>query len=314
MAHAFRYIAGTMRSEKTQVPIAGFALVAVVAMTLTGCGPAKTVVAAPKLICNIGTPSGGFETASSAARLIQTTATFPKVGGTAVDVFGKADAQAALEAGFSTVYNLNILGKMWAPNLNKDPKFIPALEAELKTYSPYFCGTMKTKFLATIPDIVNPTTTKKDAKGKTVVSDKTGINAWRGMFGLPDRLANGTLPPTSKAADDLEMVAPFSFGQRILGKPIVKIENNAAYKGLGQVISFRFTWQSDLVYGTKTSIEWQQPLKRDITIMMVKNPDAISAKDFPYVMVDFSSRPVTAKDSFGEMTKHHAPLVEPAPK
>lgn len=286
--------------------------IAAASMTLTGCGPVKSVAASPKLICNNATSPSGFDSASSAAQLAKTTAVFPKVSGSAVNTFGLADAQAAFEVGFSVVYNLNIIGKMWSPNLNKDPNFIPNLEAQLRTYSPYFCGVMRTKFLAVIPDIVNPTTTKKDAKGKSVVSDKVDIGSWRGMFGLPERLPDGTLPPASTAADDLELVAPWSVAQGV-GEPVVELQKNSAYPSMGQVIAFRFNWQNDLVYGTKKSIMWYQPLTRDITILMAKNPDAISVKAFPYVMVDFQSQPVT-NASFGKMVKYVHPLVEPAAK
>jgi hypothetical protein len=294
-----------------RLAIAG-AGVAAVAMTLTGCGSAKSPVASPKLICYTTTPPAGFELASNAARLSKTTAVFPKVTGADAEKFGLADAQGAFEAGFSVIYNLNIIGKMWAPNLNKDPNFTKDLESQLRAYSPYFCGEIKTKFLASIPDFVNPTVTKKDAKGKTVVSDKAEISLWRGMFGIPERLPNGTLPPASKAADDLELVAPWSLAQAV-GEPVVALQKSSLYPGVGQVIAFRFNWQNDLVYGTNKSIEWYQPLNRDVTIFMVKNPDAISAKAFPYVMVDFQAQPVS-NASFGKMVKYVHPLVEPAQK
>jgi len=315
MASAFGYIAGSMRSERTQARIVGIALVATVAIALTGCGAAKTVVAAPKSICNTGTPPGGFEPDSSAASLKETTATVPKISGVAVDTFGKMDAQAAFQVGFSVVYNLNILGKMWAPNMNKDPKFIPSLKADLESYSPYFCGAMKAKFLQAIPYIVNPSAAHPaDPTGKVKAAVTTkDVNAWRGMFALTPRLANGTLPPSSNTADDLELVAPFSFGQKIIGAPIAKIETDPFYKEFGKAISFRFTWENNLVYGTTKSIEYERSVKRDVTVIMVKNPDAISAKDFPYVIVDFSSRPVTLKGNFGPMIKHHAPLVQAPP-
>lgn len=304
---------------KTHVPTAGRRLalagagLAATTLVLTGCGPAKVSVATPKLVCYTSTPPAGFQFASNAARLAVSKVKFPKISGPAATAFGKAEAQAAFEAGFLTIHNLNILGKLWVPNLNKDPKFIPTLEAELRSYSPYFCGAIKTKFIEMIPSMVNPTTTTTDSKGKIVVKDKEGIATWRGMLGLPARLTDGTLPPPSTNVNDLELVAPFSLGQKILGVPIVNIEKDPSYKIFGPVISFQFDWQSALVYGTKTAIEWEQPLTRNVTIVMAKNPDAISAKDFPYVMVDFGSKANTLKSSFGKMIKHHAPLVEAPP-
>ena len=272
---------------------AGTAGLATTAFGLTGCGAATPVK--PKVVKCVVIPPAGFSKVTE-TQLPKFLAPMPTVSGN-LDGFGGADcAQTAFTYAFAFLYKANKIPDLWAPNLSKDPSFLIKLENDLKTLTPSFGGSLQKKFIADIPALVNPTKTKAS-------EDTAGI--WRGLFMVPDRLPNGTLPPASNSKDDLEAVAPWDLGASVT-QPVATVGTMPEF-GKTPVLQLDFKWTSNIVFGTKTRIKSYAPLTRDVTVYMIANPDSWKDPRHPYLLVGYANK---TKTSFGTVTNYDKPLVE----
>ena len=280
---------------------AGFGLagVATTALALTGCSPAVSTVAKPRPLKCVTVPPKGFASVTG-LRMPRMLSPLPTVTGNDLSSFGGADcAQSAFTVAFAFLYKANQIPDLWTPNLNKDPNFLVKLENDLKTLAPYLGGSLKKDFLASIPKLVDPLASKEA---------KASAGMWRGLFMIPDRLTNGTLPPASTKSDDLEAVAPWDLGASA-SEPVATVGKLPEY-GKTPVLALDFKWTSNLVFGTTTRIKYFDPLNRDMRIYVVANPNAGEDKASPYLIVGYSWN---SKAKFGKMTPYDKPLAAKAP-
>lgn len=291
---------------KTNVPTAGkrFALasmgIATGALALSGC--ATTALVKPKIVKCVSIPPAGFANVTG-TQLPKMLAPLPTVTGDNLSLFGGADcAQTAFTYAFAFLYKANKIPDLWAPNMDKDPQFVPNLEKELALLAPYLGGKYKDLFLKNIPGMVNPNKNKvaglqaDDFRGKLIL--------------LPERRKDGTLPPASQGADNLEAVAPWDIGASA-NAPTTRVVTLEEF-GKTNILELKFKWTSNMVFGTKTRIKWFAPLTRDVTVYVQANPDSWKDKAHPYLVVGVYNTDKSAK--FGDAVPYDKPLVEPAPK
>jgi len=284
----------TGRMLKTGFGLAGLATTA---FALTGCG--STTPVKPKVVKCVSTPPAGFAsvTGTQMPRLL---APLPTITGDNLLSFGGADcAQTAFTYAFAFLYKANKIPDLWTPNLNKDANFIPNLEGDLQALAPYLGGSLKERFISAIPTLVNPI--------KDKASEATA-GIWRGLFMIPDRLKNGTLPPPSTAATDVEAVAPWDLGAQVT-QPVATAGTIPEF-GKTQVLQLDFKWTSNLVFGTKTRIKSFAPLTRDMSVYVIANPDSWKDKAHPYLVVGYK---INSNAAFGTASNYDKPLVAKAP-
>lgn len=275
-------------------------------LALAGCGPstpsAIKVPVKPKVVKCVSIPPVGFANITG-TQLPKMLAPLPTVTGPTLSYFGGADcAQTAFTYAFAFLYKANKIPRLWSPNLNKDPNFIPSLEKDLAALAPYLGGSYKDLFLKDIPGMVNPS---KDKTSLSQVGDFKGK-----LMLIPERLKDGTLPPASTKADDLEAVAPWDLG----ASATTPIANVVTMKEFGDtnLLELKFKWTSNMVFGTKTRIKYFAPLTRDVIVYVMANPDSWKDKAHPYLVVGVYNANKDA--TFGAMKSYDKPLVEPAPK
>ena len=268
------------------------ASVASAASPTPGTQVGNTIEINPTIAAHATKPPVGF-THVTEVRLPHMLAPLPTVSGPGVKTFGSDASQSAFAFAFSFLYKANKIPDLWSPNLNRDPQFIPRLKADLKALAPYLGGDFKKMYLAAIPEFVNPTLTKKS---------ENDAGTWRQILMIPDRLKNGTLPPASTAATDLEAAAPWDLGATA-SAPVVTVDTVKPY---GKVMKISFKWSSKLVFGTKTSLKSIASLNRDVTIWVAKNPDK---KDtlHPWLIVNGGAN---AQAAFGAVSDYVHPLIE----
>jgi len=267
------------------------------AFVLAGCAPSAPVK--PKVVKCVRIPTSEFAkiTGSQLPKLL---APLPTVTGKDLPSFGGADcAETAFTYAFAFLYKANQIPDLWTPNLNKDSTFIPKLEGDLQALALYLGGSFKERFISAIPTLVNPT--------KDKASEATA-RIWRGLFMIPDRKKNGTLPPPRTSVSDLEAVAPWDLGASVT-KPVATIGTIKEF-GKTQVLQLDFKWTSNLVFGTKTRIKSFAPLTRDIEVYVISNPDSWKDKQHPYLVVGYK---INSKSTFGNVVKYDKPLVAKAP-
>ena len=126
---------------------------------------------------------------------------------------------------------------------------------------------------------------------------------------IPDRLVDGTLPPASTKADDLEAVAPWDLGASAT-TPIVNVVTMKEF-GKTNLLELKFKWTSNLVFGTKTRIKYFSPLTRNLVAYIMANPDSWKDKAHPYLVVGVYN--ANKGETFWKMTSYDKPLVEPPP-
>lgn len=280
----------------------GFGLIglATTAFVLTGCSPSVVTLVKPKIVKCVVIPTSEFAktTGTEFPKLL---APLPTITAKGLTSFGGADcAQTAFIYAFAFLYKANKIPDLWTPNLNKDPKFIPKLESDLQALAPYLGGSLKEDFISAIPTLVNP---QKDKASTT----KAAI--WRGLFMIPDRLPNGTLPPPSAASTDLEAVAPWDLGASST-QPVVDVGTSSELKKTS-VLQLKFKWTSNLVFGTKTRIKAFAPLSRSMTLLIIANPDSWKDKAHPYLVVEYH---INSQAKFGTVVAYGRPLVAKAPQ
>lgn len=279
----------------------GFAGVAATTLALTGCsssGPSVSIPVKPKVVKCVSTPPAGFAsvTGTNMPRLLSP---LPTVKGDNFANFGGADcAQTAFTYAFAFLYNANKIPDLWTPNSKRNSNFIPNLEIDLQALAPYLGGSLKERFISAIPTLVNPV---KDKASEAMA----GI--WRGLFMIPDRSKDGTLPPTSTSASDLEAVAPWDLGASVT-QPVATVGTTSEF-GKTQVLKLDFKWTSNLVFGTKTRIKSFAPLTRDMTVYIIANPDSWKDRSHPYLIIGYK---LNSKNTFGNIVKYDKPLVAKA--
>lgn len=273
-----------------------------ITLTVLILTPVAAAQAAPKVttIKCVAVPEKNF-TAVTGLAIPKLLKPLPVIGKLNVSDFGSAACAAtAFLYVFAFLYKANKIPDIWSPNLNRDPGFIPKLRVELMGLAPYFGGVERGAFSKDLGMMVG-------SVGGVAARNEVGL--WRDLFMIPERLTNGTLPPPSKAADDLEAVAPWDLGASVEKPTIISGTVSSPVNAVGLKISF--TWSSNLVFGTTKRIKEYSSLTRRIFLIVISNPKGALDPQHPYLIVGWG---VTKKAAFGKVMGYDRPLVAPPVK